>query len=155
MLTNSSMKKILEDVSIDAIKCQEPYTIWKKFNQNGQPYWGVGEFYGLDMAAKDSDLTELEWNGNEVNVDDFDDILSGVVYGIGIILSWKTQLERDYTDTVFDILLSVDVGDEDVSPSVTLRFWAVREAKHYVCPSLSEIQKFSQPVLMIQANSDN
>ena len=157
MLANSSMKKILEHISIDHIKFQENYTIWKKINQNGQPYWGVGEFCGLAVAANngDRDLTELEWDGNEINIDDFDDILSGVVCGIGIAFAWKIQMERDYADTVFDIILSVDVGDEDVSPSVTLRFWAVREAMHYVFPSLSALQKFSQPVLMVQANSYN
>jgi hypothetical protein len=37
-------------------------------------------------------------------------------------------------------MLSIDHGDEDVNPSVTLRFWAIREQYHYINPSFAELQ---------------
>ncbi|HEX3017863.1 MAG TPA: hypothetical protein VHP31_08435 [Caproicibacter sp.] len=99
-------------------------------------------------------MTDLEWDGNEVYLDHTNDISELVKYGLGIIISWKTQLECDYAQVPFDILLSVDDGDEDgdVHPSVTLRFWALRNQYHYVEPSLAELLKFAQPVLMEQVN---
>jgi len=67
-------------------------------------------------------------------------------------MSWKKQLEQEYTQIHFDILLSIDYGDEDINPSVTLRFWAIRGRYHYIEPSFAELHKFDQPVLMEQVN---
>lgn len=44
------------------------------------------------------------------------------MHGLGIISAWEKQLEIEYTNTAFDIVLSIHGGDEDVAPSITLRF---------------------------------
>jgi hypothetical protein len=41
---------------------------------------------------------------------------------------------------------------KDVPPSVTVRFWAVRDNEHMISPSVNELERFSQPVLMEQVS---
>ena len=154
MICNTDMEQILSDITMKDINPRTEYPVRKKINHAGQPYWGVDDFCGLDKSSVEAsvNLTDLEWDGNEVYLAHTTDILELVKYGLGIIFSWKKQLERKYPQIPFDILLSIDRGDEDVSPSVTLRFWAIRNRYHYIEPSSSELQKLKQPVLMEQIN---
>lgn len=148
------MEQILLGIPMTEINPRTNYPVWKKTNRIGQPYWGVDNFWGIDSAPVEEsiNLADLEWAGNEICLTHTDDILSLVKYGLGIIISWKQQLELEYPQIPFDLLLSVDEGDEDIDPSVTLRFWAVRNQYHYIEPSFVELQKFIQPVLIDQVN---
>lgn len=147
------MKQALDKIPIDNIQSHKGYSVWQKSNQAGQPFWGVDPFCGLAKTTPkyDCDLTALEWDGNEVRIV-ASSISDMIIDALGIILAWKEQMESNYADTPFDVLLSVDYGDEEVTPSVTLRFWAVRNQNHYVTPSATVLEKFSQPVLMEQVN---
>jgi hypothetical protein len=71
---------------------------------------------------------------------------------MAIIKEWKQSLEQQYPNIRFDILLSIDFGDEDIQPSVTLRFWTIRDGYHFIIPSVAELEKFAQPILMEQVN---
>lgn len=64
----------------------------------------------------------------------------------------EKTIGTQYTATEFDIVLSIDEGDEDIEPSITLCFWAVRNQEHCINPLIYELEHFSQPVLMEQAN---
>lgn len=35
---------------------------------------------------------QLEWDGNEVNIDGFQNISDMLEYGLGIIAAWKNQM---------------------------------------------------------------
>lgn len=148
------MKKVLDSIRMESVWPQEGYTIWQKSNQTGQTFWGVGNFCGFEriVVEKGQDLTALEWDGNGVIINDSANILSMIIYALGIAAAWKKQMETDYMGTPFDILLSLDNGGDGVSPSVTIRFWAVRNQEHYITPTVAELEKFSQPVLMEQVN---
>lgn len=154
MIYNNLMEKILIDLPVDSIQPQDGCLIWKGSNQLGQPFWGVGDFGGLpkEVVKGDVDLMALEWDGNEVYLSNLPDVPNLMIYAIGIIKSWKRQMEKNYADVPFDIFLSVDNGDEDVFPSITLRFWAIREQEHFIIPSTLELEKFLQPILMEQVN---
>jgi hypothetical protein len=41
-----------------------------------RPYWGTGDFCGMGglVPGRGCDLTQLEWDGNEVNIDGFQNI---------------------------------------------------------------------------------
>lgn len=148
------MEKALDNIPIDNIQSQKGHSIWQKSNQAGQHFWGVDHFCGLAKTTpkRDCDLTALEWDGNEVRIGIASSISDMIIHALGIILAWKEQMESDYADVPFDVLLSIDYGEEDVAPSATLRFWAVRNQKHYVIPSAAVLEEFSQPVLMEQVN---
>ena len=154
MIFNKQMKKIFESIEINNIRPKEGYFIWQKLNCNGHPFWGIGDFCGLSGKTVESscDLTSLEWNGNEVYICNSDDIAELVVSALKIIMTWKEQMEKEYTDIPFDICLSIDTGDEDISPSATLRFYAVRNGQHYINPVQNELDEFEQPVLIEQIN---
>ena len=148
------MERYLSAITAEHIEPQAGYPIWRKLNQAGQPYWGAGDFCGIvtSLVNDDYDLTELEWNGNEVHISYSDNISSMLIYGLVIVSALKTQLETEYSNTPFDIVLSIDEGDEDITPSITVRFWAVRNQEHFIKPLMQELERFSQPVLMEQVH---
>ncbi|MDO5293377.1 MAG: hypothetical protein Q4F05_11565 [bacterium] len=115
---------------------------------------GVGDFCGLSDKVIESNcnLTDLEWDGNEVYIYNSEDIEELVINGLKIIIAWKIQMEKEYMDIPFDIFLSIDTGDEEISPSATLRFYVVRNGEHYIIPSQKELDEFEHPVLMEQIN---
>lgn len=154
MILNSLMKNILKCVEYDKIPSCAEYPIRQNTSYNGEPFWSVGDFCGLlDAGIKGQyELTELEWNGNEIYINHSSNILELVTYSLGILKDWKAQMEIYYGEVPVDIILSVDYGDEDIPPSVTLRFWAIRNQIHYVNPTATELEKFCQPVLMEQVN---
>lgn len=156
MIYNSLMAELLSSISLDSVQSQNKYPIWQSSDLSGQPFWGVDSFCVLSAipVPHGSNLTELEWSGNEVRLtlDDFPCVQEMLLYALGIVKSWKNQMETELSPVPFDILLSVDHGDEQVEPSVTLRFWAVRDNKHFVSPSLPELESSFLPVLMEQAN---
>lgn len=95
MIVNKQMKKILESIEIANIQPQDGYSIWQKSNCEGQPFWGVGNFCGLSEETVDSNcnLTDLEWDGNEVYICDSEDITELVRSALGIVMAWKRQME--------------------------------------------------------------
>lgn len=154
VIYNTLMKRVLQCVQYDNIPAITVYPIWQMISYNGEPFWGVGNFCGLldTEIGSQYDLIALEWNGNEICITQSSDVSDLVVYALGIVKAWKIHMENYERATPFDILLSVDYGDKDVSPSATLRFWAVRNQAHYVKPSFNELENVGQPVLMEQVN---
>ncbi len=156
MIYNSLMAELLSSVPHDSVRPQNKYPIWQSSDLSGRPFWGTGSFCGLSAApaASGSDLTALEWSGNEIRLSlcDFSSVQELFLYALGIVKAWKNQMEAEFSPVPFDILLSVDPGDEQIPLSATPRFWAVRDNKHYVSPSLPNLENSSQPVLMEQAN---
>lgn len=164
MKTNSGMKSLLQKhliESIDNIPENHEYPIWKKADIAGRMYWGVSSFWGLDDNPMHShqDLSQLEWDGNEVYLDaqreeDVSDILRKA---IGILVFWKNELETRYPDTPFYLLASYDNGDMQImdeaeSPvrSVTLRFWADRGGNTVI--DLSKFNDWDQPAIVVRCN---
>ncbi|MGM9601098.1 MAG: hypothetical protein ACI3W5_05890, partial [Faecousia sp.] len=74
MKTNHSMKSLLDRYFIDLSDCvsqNNVYPIWHKTDTAGRVYWGVASFWGMDKhpVTSDRDLSQLEWDGNEVHLD--------------------------------------------------------------------------------------
>lgn len=156
MIYNSLMAELLSSISLDSVRSQTKYPIWQSSDLSGRPFWGVGSFCGLSatLPSSSSDLTALEWAGNEVFISlcDFSSVQELLLYALGIVKAWKNQMEAEFPPVPFDILLSVDPGDGQIPLSATPRFWAVRDKEHFVSPSLPELESSSLPVLMEQAN---
>lgn len=154
MIMNSAMKTFLDPLFASCVLPDDSYPIWAKNSQAGQPYWGTGHFYGMNKAPipQDHDLTQLEWDGNEVHISTPAHIPTLLLRGLGIVAGWAAQMKQDYGHMPFDIILSLDIGEEDVEPSVTLRFCAVRNHIHYIMPTAEVLEGFCQPVLIEQVN---
>lgn len=160
MQPNKAMKALLQQhkLDVDNIPVKNAYPIWEKQDTAGRPYWGVSEFWHLDQngVSASQDLSQLEWDGNEVHLDacSEEQISEILRESIGIMKAWKRQLEREEPETPFLILASFDDGAELVneedypngSYSVTLRFWASRGSNTVV--DLAYFEDWEEPVLL-------
>ena len=63
-----------------------------------------------------------------------------------IIEQLKVQMLNEFKKISFDIVLTVDPWDEDVSPSATIRFYAVRYEYHII--ECYELEDYNQPILI-------
>ena len=162
---NRTMRRLLQQyrIHVNDVPAQNTYPIWKKRDQAGRPYWGVSDFWNLDQntVSASEDLAQLEWAGNEVNLDAYaeDQILGILREAIGIIKAWMLQLEREEPDVPFLILASYDDGAELVNRedfpdgccSITFRFWAPRGSNTVV--NLSSFEDWGQPALLAACNT--
>ena len=76
LICNNAMRQYLSKISMNTVSPKDSYSIWRKFAQDGRPYWGTGDFCGMGglVPGRGCDLTQLEWDGNEVNIDGFQNI---------------------------------------------------------------------------------
>jgi len=164
MKLNKNMKSLLEEYSIsstDFIPENHTYPIWRKTDVTGRAYWGVSSFCGLDKhpIRSNIDLSQLEWEGNEINLDvQSEKEISNILrQAIGIVAFWKNELETKYPETPFYIFASFDNGDrlildEGELPiqSITLRFWADRGNDTVI--NLEHFESWEQPAIIEYCN---
>lgn len=159
MKANQAMRLLLHKQGIDINAAPETHTspIWKKQDPSGRPYWGTGEFWRVDEhLSADQDLSQLEWDGNELHLDAYakSSVAPMLRRGIGIMKAWKTQLAQEYPKTGFLLLASFDDGQEHINKddfpdgffSLTLRFWAVRDGDTVV--ELRDFDTWEQPAFL-------
>lgn len=160
---NKSMAAFLKDIDIGIIKPDYSYPIWEKKDKAGRPYWGVSHFFNIDRhgISREEDLSILEWDGNEVNLETHSeagvqDILKGT---IAIIKAWKEVLESDYGNVPFYILASYCDNREELESGeasdffaiTTFRFWAPRGQD--TATDLSDFEEWKEPAILIECNN--
>lgn len=97
-------------------------------------------------------LTQLEWECNETYINDSEDIVCLLEIALATVKSIKDILKSKYPLKSFDICMSLDDGkDDNVLPSVTIRFYANR-GDYFISHDKSELEKFNQPVLIESIN---
>jgi len=144
---NDSAKKEFDPSLIDEITPDTSYLIWTKKDPLGRAYFGVGNFCGMEGTIKeDTDLSWLEWDGNEVFISGKNKELL-FRQAVGIMKGWKAQLAENFPEDRFVIFASFDDGSDMVeeserSVSFTLRFWKKREGQ-----GMDEKTNFDQPVI--------
>lgn len=153
MIFNEPAKNLFDCSSIDDISPDNEYNVWGKTDSYGRDYYGVANFWNVDNNIKeDCDLSWLEWDGNEVNIDN--EISENISFlfrkTVGIIKSWELQLKELCPEGQFVILASYDDGSDLIEESdpyfgFTLRFWKIREGQG---PDIS-IEEQNQPVMML------
>ncbi len=153
MIINELAKNLFDCSSIDDISSDNEYNVWGKTDSYGRDYYGVANFWNVDNNLKENcDLSWLEWDGNEVNIDNeiSDDISILFRKTVGIIKSWELQLKELCPEGQFAILASYDDGSdliEDSDPyfGFTLRFWKIREGQG---PDI-KIEEYNEPVMIM------
>ncbi len=137
MILNESAKRLFNSIPVDEIPPVDEYPVWKKTDPYGRTYYGVSGFWGMDGKIEpESDLSWLEWDGNEVDVDGTgpEDLPVLVRKTVGIMKSWEARLSADYPEDRFVILAVYDDGSELIEESdpyvgFHLRFWKIREGQ--------------------------
>ncbi len=162
MKYNHSMETLLKvhGITIEDVPAENGYPIWMKHDPSGRPYWGTADFCGIENAdiPRDINLSELEWDGNELMFDaySYEGIAEILKKAIGVIKAWKTELEEEYPDNEFGILASFDSGEHLINKedfpngnySVTMRFWAERKV-----PSFTDgFEDWEQPTIIETCN---
>ena len=135
VLLNESATVLFGAISTEEAPPDNEFPIWQKTDSFGRTYFGTSDFWYLDQSIPgDADLSWLEWDGNEILIDSpyKENIVEIYLKTVGIIKSWRVQLEQSYPNERFVILASFDDGSEltetsDFSISFTLRFWKIRE----------------------------
>lgn len=96
------------------------------------------------------DLTQLEWDCNEIYINDSEDIMTLLQTGLFTVKLIKTILETESSSQAFDIIMSIDEGEESVLPSVTIRFYAIRNNNYFI--SHDDLNLDAQPILIESVN---
>ena len=144
---NEQSQKEFDPALINEIVPDTGYPIWTKKDPFGRTYFGTGNFCGMDRNInEDTDLSWLEWAGNEVYISNTDKILL-FKKAIGIMKGWRDQLVENYPDDRFAVFASFDDGSAmaeecEREMSFTLRFWKKRDGL-----GLDENMEYNQPVI--------
>ena len=144
---NISAKKEFDLSLIDDITPDNSYPIWAKKDCLGRVYYGVAHFYGADKEIKeDTDLSWMEWHGNEVFLSD-EDKSQLFKRAVGVIKGWKNQLTECYPKERFVVIAYYNDGSDvvegcDSVSSFTLRFWKIRDGQ-----GPDENMDFDQPAI--------
>lgn len=166
MICNRKMQELLKQINQNDLPIVKTLSIWVKKNDIGETFWRVGNFCGCvgrkPTSIHGKKLTDLEWEGNEININRWDAdksniktpciLIDVVSEALSIVMELKSHLENEYADTCFDIVLSVSEGVADVSPSATIRFYAVRDSYSYIYPDANNLEEFNQPILIVLVN---
>lgn len=144
---NELSKKEFDPALINEIAPDTGYPVWTKKYPFGRTYFGTGNFCGMNESInEDTDLSWLEWDGNEVYISDND---KTVLFkkAIGIIKGWIDQLVGNYPDDRFVVFASFDDGSSMVEESeremsFTLRFWKKRDGQGH-----DENMECNQPII--------
>lgn len=102
------------------------------------------------ISYKNTELSDFEWDGNEIYITSSVDLTSIVKEALIIMEQLQSQMINEFKETVFDIILSVDLGDNEIPLSSTVRFYAIRDNYHIV--ESNTLEDYSQPLLIMQIN---
>lgn len=164
MKLNNAMRTLLEKHSIslcDSTSENNAFPIWNKTDAAGRAYWGVSSFWELDKQpiSSDVDLSQLEWDGNEVYLAAQSDteIANILRQAIGIVTFWRREIKTKYPEIPFYIFASYDNGDmmildegEFPAQSVSLRFWADRGGNSVI--NLEHFDSWEEPAIIEYCN---
>lgn len=160
MIYNKKMEKYLKRLHTNT-KFVEPsdsieVKILKGVNYNSEPYFYLeNNCFNLKIKDKLNQtgemLTQLEWDCNEIYLNDSEDSVRLLQSALNTVKSIKAILNKQYPLQSFDIVMSFDDGREfDVVPSVTIRFYAIRN--NYIPHDKSELEEYNQPILIESVN---
>ncbi len=144
---NFKMQKVLNRVYKAGIQplCED--AVWKKKTLDGDFFYGISNFCGLNtenITPYGKELTDLEWDGNELffSNDNIEELEKQV---IATYLGIKRQLEEKYSATEFDIVVSIHQEEKNG----TIRFYAIRDEYHYIEPTHEAVAKFEQEAVLV------
>ena len=146
------MKIYINGISeINQVTNDESTSIIRGLSCNGEPYFYL-EYNCCNLnensKIKHSKemLTQLEWDCNEIYISGSRDIGCLLQTALDKVNSIETTLRTHYPLISFDIIMSIDDTEPDVLPSITVRFYCIRDNDYYIAHN--ELEEFSQPILI-------
>ncbi len=152
MYCNNLMKNWLielGDITNIIGNCKSKKYIKKCYTENRDDYYRLKKGFAFgkkEIKLKGEDLSHYEHEGNEMYVSQEKPVVEVLRYALGVAFDLRTQMLDEFSEREFDIVVSIDLGDEDVEPSITIWFYAVRDG-YCVIPQ-KEIELYTNPVLV-------
>lgn len=145
---NFAMERLLTRVYIKGVAPACPERVWQRRTLDGNPFWGIGNFCGISVdgvVQYGKDLTDLEWSGNELffSQDNQEDLEREVV---AAYLALKQQLEEEFSDWVFDLVVLVD----EKNHTGNIRLYGIRDGYHYIEPTRENLQRFQGEAVLVE-----
>lgn len=162
MIYNKSMKNYLNQIAIN-YKLNESsksndLRILQGTNFSGERFFYL-EHNCCNVNSKDiinftgENLTQLEWDCNEIYINDSEQSICLLQTGLITVKLIKTILEIEYSSQQFNIVMSYDDGEEfNVLPSVSIRFYAIRNNDTFIPHDKLYLEECDQPVLIESVN---
>ncbi len=145
---NKAMDRLLTRVYRHGVTPYVPQKIWEKRTLDGNPFWGIGNFCGISVDGViqyGRKLTDLEWEGNELFFFHEDqECLEREV--IAAYLALKQQMEEEFSDWIFDLVVSVD----EENHTGTIRFYGIRDGYHYIIPTQENLEEFKDEAILVE-----
>lgn len=162
MIYNKSMEKYLKQISmnynLNELSENNDLRILQGSNCFKEKFFYLQDNC-CDINSKDSithkgdDLTQLEWDCNEIYISDFEESICLLQTGLIKVKLIRNILETEYSSQQFDIVMSYDDGEEfEISPSVTIRFYAVRSNDSFITHDKACLEEYIQPILVELVN---
>lgn len=172
MECNFQMERILASVYLEDVMPDHSHQVWQGKTLDGDAFWGVDNFCGLDTAhviRYGRELTDLEWDGNEIFVSGED----AAEKAFAIYHSIKIQLQQRFSQTEFDLMVSVCTGEQAregngeqtregngeqteeqmaervAGQTAVIRFWAVRDGYHFIEGSRECLEQFREEAVLV------
>jgi hypothetical protein len=160
MIYNKEMEYYLDSINANLKTANDSMhpCIFQGRNYNSEPYYFLkNNCYNLstksNVNSSAETLTQLEWDCNEVRICNSEDIIVLFQTALLEVNSMKDTLKKQYPLQPFDIVMSIDDGkDCEVSPSATIRFYAIRNNYYYISHDKSNLENFAQPILIESVN---
>lgn len=153
MLTNHEMKRILSEMPQQVQVDSYANLIEKKLSAQGEDYYCIREGFCFSnvksVTETGTGLSEFEWEGNEIFISE-QSVVAATARALRTLEQLRFQMTKDFSDAAFDIFISLDVGDDDMQPSATVRFYKIRENYHVVASD--ELDAYRQPVLICRVS---
>lgn len=145
---NFAMDRLLTRVYRNGVTPFYTQRIWQKKTLDGNPFWGIGSFCGISVDGVieyGRELTELEWQGNELffSHENQENLEKEV---IAAYLALKKQIEEDFSQWIFDLMVSVD----EENHTGCIRFYGIRDGYHYIEPTQENLSGFETEAVLVE-----
>ncbi len=152
MISNAKMKKLISDIDLSNIELKNYYSVFERENTNNEKYWVISNETDCTLCKTSSigeKLSDFEWNNNEIYIANSKDIKNVLNLSLKIFMSLKKILEENYSYQIFDLILILSEGNNEVAPSADIRFYAVRD--NFRIMDLENIDNYKSEAVLAEA----
>ncbi|WP_300711809.1 hypothetical protein [uncultured Brachyspira sp.] len=146
------MKELISDIDLSNIELKNYYSVFERENTNNEKYWVISNETDCTLCKTSSigeKLSDFEWNNNEIYIANSKDIKNVLNLSLKIFMSLKKILEENYSYQIFDLILILSEGNNEVAPSADIRFYAVRD--NFRIMDLENIDNYKSEAVLAEA----
>lgn len=140
------MKELLLDIDFSSIEPKNYYSISQKENSNNEKYWTINkeiDCTACKTSASGLELSHYEYDENEIYISNSQNLKDVLNLSLKIFVSIKKILQENYSDTVFDIIFSIN----EEQPYSIIRFYAIRD--NFRITDIKDIENYKLEAILV------